>query len=111
MPRQASRKPKSQRQIALERIEKLFSQAEGAFGTKPELAHRYVQLARRIAMRYNLRMPKGLKGRFCKKCYKYLRPGANSTVRTSPRQKAMIIRCLECGNVMRYPYRKEKKYK
>ncbi|MEM7815659.1 MAG: ribonuclease P protein component 4 [Candidatus Aenigmatarchaeota archaeon] len=104
-----SKKPKWQQRIAMERVERLFSLADEEFGKKPERSNNYVALARKIAMRYNVRIPPELKRRFCKSCHKYLKPGINSRVRTSPKQRAVIVTCLECGKIMRHPYRKEKK--
>ncbi len=104
-------KPKWQQSIGRERIERLFSLADSEFSSNPERSHRYVALARKIAMRYNIRLPPALRRRFCRNCYKYLRPSINSRVRTSARQRAVIVTCLECGHVMRHPYRKEKRLK
>jgi ribonuclease P protein subunit RPR2 len=106
--RQQSGKPEWQKKTALERIKKLFEQAEKEFGKHPERSNRYVQMARKIAMRYNIQIPKTLKRRFCKSCYSYLVPGTNCTVRTNTKQHAVIITCFECKNVSRHPYRKEK---
>ena len=108
-PRRHSPKPGWQQNIGRERIVRLFSLAEKEFSAHPQRSHRYVQLARKIAMRYNIRLPPQLKSRYCRKCYKYLKPGINSRVRTNKRQQAVITTCLECGHVMRHPYRKEKK--
>jgi len=93
----------SQKKIAKERIEKLFSMAEGS-----PRADRYVEMARKIAMRYNIRIPPRLKRKFCSKCYKFLTPN-NSTVRTSRKEKAVIVKCLNCGAVMRYPLKRAQK--
>ncbi len=106
--RRHSPKPGWQQSIARERIARLFSLAEKEFPAHPERSHRHVSLARKIAMRYNVRLPPGLKSRYCGKCYKYLKPSINCRVRTSPGQQAVIITCLECGHVMRHPYRREK---
>ena len=107
--RKHSAKPKWQQGIGAERIERLFMLAEKEFPKNPSRSNRYMHLARKIAMRYNIRLPSRLKRSYCRKCYKYLKPSINSRVRTSPKQRALIITCLECGHVMRYPYRKEKK--
>ena len=109
--RKHSPKPRWQQAIGAERIERLFSLAEKEFPSHPERSHRYVSLARKIAMRYNIRLPSGLKRLYCRKCYKYLKPSINSRVRTNPRQRAVTVTCLECGHVMRYPYRREKSAK
>lgn len=107
--RKPGKKPGSQIRIARERIEVLFRGAEKEFGTNPDLSHRWVRMARKIANRYNIRFTRQQRRRFCKKCMSFLVPGKNATVRTSTKQKAVIIKCLECGNVMRLPYRREKK--
>ncbi len=99
-------KSKWQQDLGLERIKILFDRADFEFKKHPEHSHRYVQLARKIAMRYNIRMPKSLKRKFCKKCYSYLVPGVNCRVRINKAKQALTITCLECGNIMRYPYRR-----
>jgi ribonuclease P protein subunit RPR2 len=93
--------PKSkQKQIARERIEILFKEAEG----NKSMANRYVTLARKIAMKVKVRIPTRLKRRFCKHCYKYLRPGVNSRVRT--RSGKVVISCFECKKFMRIVIKK-----
>ena len=94
--------------LVLGRVERLFSLAESSFDSHPERSHRYAELIRRLAMRTNLRLPKGIRRRICGRCGKFLVPGKNSNVRTSSRQESVIVTCQECGHVMRYPYRKEK---
>jgi ribonuclease P protein subunit RPR2 len=106
--RKHSPKPVWQQEIGMERIQRLFSLADKEFSKNPSRSHRYVSLARKIAMRYNIRLPPELKRRYCKKCYKYLKPSINCRVRTSAKQRAVTVACLECGHVMRHPYRKEK---
>jgi len=88
--------------MAYERILRLFELAGQEFRTHPERSDRYVQLARRIGMRYRVRMPQELKRQICKHCYAYLVPGANCRVRL---QGTHITRtCLACGKEMRKPY-------
>ncbi len=108
--RKPGRKQAWQKGVGTERIKILFDLASQEFKSHPERSTRYVQLARKIAMRYNIRMPRGLKKKFCKKCYKYLVPGVNCRVRTRATQKSVIIKCLECGNIMRDPYGKKSIY-
>jgi ribonuclease P protein subunit RPR2 len=109
MPEARSRKkPEKQVRTARERISILFSRAGEEFSRNPELSHKWVRMARKIATRYNVRLPRELRRRFCKKCLRLLVPGENCRVRTSPRQHAVLVTCLECGNVMRFPYRREK---
>ena len=94
--------------IAKERIKILFNLAEKEFKKHPGRSKRYVELARRIGLRYNLRLPKQLKRKFCKNCNTLLVPGFTSKVRISSKQKAVIIKCLECDKIYRYPYGKKK---
>lgn len=96
------------KKIANERIKILFEEAEKCFKTHPERARRYVELARKIGMRYNVRLRK-YKKKFCKKCNAYLKPGVNCRVRVNKNKKAVLYTCLGCGHIMRYPYIKEKK--
>jgi ribonuclease P protein subunit RPR2 len=107
--RKHTAKPRWQQSLARERIERLFSLAEKEFSAHPGRSNAYVSLARKIAMRYNVRLPPVLKRHYCRKCYKYLRPSINSRVRTSASQQAVTVTCLECGHIMRHPYRKEKR--
>ena len=95
--RKYNSKPESQLKIARKRIKDLFDQAED----NEKYADRYVQLARKIAMKYKIRIPPKLKRRFCKHCYKYLRQGKNVRVRRT--KKGIIYTCLECGKQMRFP--------
>lgn len=96
---------KKQKEIAQERIKTLFREAEKAFSKNPALAHRYVKLARKIAMKVKSRIPIELKRRFCKHCYKYLVPGTNCRIRT--REGKLIIYCLECKKYTRIPLKKK----
>ena len=90
-----------QKEIAQERIVILFHQAEKVFSQDKTLSNHYVDLARKIAMKVKTRIPTHLKRRFCKHCYKYLKPGINSRIRT--RAGKVIISCFECKKFMRIP--------
>jgi ribonuclease P protein subunit RPR2 len=94
------------RSIAQERIEYLFSLAKTEFPTNPEMSKRYVSLARKIGMRHRVSIPSELKRTFCKSCGSLLVPGNNSRARL--KGNTIIISCLDCGNIKRYPYGKEK---
>jgi ribonuclease P protein subunit RPR2 len=93
------------RGIAQERIEYLFDLAKSEFTENPEKSKRYVALARKIGMRHRVSIPSKLKRSFCKKCGSLLIPGNNSKIRL--KGDTIIITCLDCGNIKRYPYRKE----
>ena len=87
--------------IAKERINILFEQADEVFKKDKRLANRYVDLARKIAMKARISIPKELKRRYCKHCYSYLKPGVNSRIRT--RDKKIIYYCMNCKKYMRFP--------
>jgi len=91
-------------EIAKQRIKTLFEQAEKTFNKDSKLADRYVKIARKIAMKINLRFPRGLKRKFCKHCYSYLKPGVNCRIRT--KDKKIIYYCMNCKKYMRFPIRK-----
>lgn len=93
--------------IALERIETLFSLAEAMPESKNKYVLRYVRLGRKIAMRYRISLPREIKRKFCKGCGELLIPGRNLKIRLY--NKTVIRKCLGCGNIMRIPYVKEKK--
>ncbi|AIF69352.1 ribonuclease P [Palaeococcus pacificus DY20341] len=96
--------------IARERIEILFTLAERVFPYDRGLANRYVEIALAVQQKAKIRMPRKWKRRYCKKCHSFLVPGVNARIRL--RQKRMphvVVKCLECGHIMRYPYLREKK--
>ena len=90
------------RELARERIERLFLLAEEEHLHRPERSDRYVAIARRMGMRMRVRIPRRLKKRVCKGCRCYLSP-LRSRVRL--RDGVVTVTCAECGVVMRYPYR------
>ena len=96
-----------EKRIARERIEILLEKSEEVFEEDRALAKRYVRLARRIGMRYNVTLPKQWKQRICKGCGTLLVPGANCRVRT--RQRRVTLTCLECNSVKRMPFSEERK--
>ncbi|HEC77058.1 MAG TPA: ribonuclease P [Thermoplasmatales archaeon] len=97
---------KGRKKIAIQRIHHLFKQAEKrAFENRFELANRYVWLARKIAMRYLVRMPREYKMRYCKHCLSYLLPGKNCRIRL--KKSRIVTTCFNCGKKMRHPYIKE----
>jgi ribonuclease P protein subunit RPR2 len=103
--RQISKKPDWQQRIAKERIEILFKEAEENFKKHPERSKRYVELARKIGLRYNVRFSKELKRKFCKNCNSLLIPGVSSKVRVE--KKNLIIKCLKCNKLYKYPVKSD----
>ena len=96
--------------IALERIRILFDQAEQTFPRDPDLAQRYVDLARKIAMRTRTHLPRDLRRRVCRSCKAYLVPGATSRTRIRQRREPHVtITCLRCGHTTRIPLGEKKR--
>ncbi|MBL7147464.1 MAG: ribonuclease P [Nanoarchaeota archaeon] len=93
------------KKIALEKIKTLFNEARIQFNKNPSLSNRYITLARKIAMKFNLRIPRELKRRYCKHCYSYLVPNKNCRVRVH--KSRVIYYCLNCKKFMRFVIKKK----
>ncbi|MEK6983656.1 MAG: ribonuclease P protein component 4 [Nanoarchaeota archaeon] len=87
--------------IANARINFLFKIAKEEFNKDSNLSDKYVKLARKIAMKFKIRLPSNLKKSFCKHCHKYLVPSVNCRVRIHKHR--IIYYCLSCRNYMRHP--------
>ncbi|NJE43517.1 ribonuclease P protein component 4 [Thermococcus sp. GR6] len=106
------REQREKKRIARERVNILFTLAERVFPYEPELANRYVEIALAVQQKAKIRMPKKWKRRYCKKCHSFLVPGVNARVRLRrKRMPHVVVKCLNCGHIMRYPYLKEQKEK
>jgi RNase P subunit RPR2 len=97
-------KKQDQMRIAEKRIDKLFSFAENqAKSGYIQYANNAVRIARRIAMKTTMRLPKKYKHQLCKYCYHYLVPSLTCQVRMNNGKKT--ITCFHCHKQMRYPYK------
>ena len=94
------------RQIAGERVWILFTQAARFFPENHEWSDRCVALARRIAMKERIRIPRELRRQFCRSCYRFLVPGV--TVQTRIHRSRVVVTCLSCGYRRRYPLYRNK---
>ena len=103
------KKPKWIVNIAIDRMNILFENAEKQFHQHPERSDRYVEMAKKLSTKYNTKIPKKWSRRYCRKCNCFLCYGHNSTVRLINNQ--INIFCGECGHVMKIPYQREKKMK
>ncbi|MFU8866873.1 ribonuclease P protein component 4 [Natronococcus sp.] len=89
--------------VAAERIDRLHELARAAAADDDgERARYYVRLARRVAERNRLALPREFRRFTCDACDAYLHPGKNARVRT--RDGHVVITC-DCGAQARYPYR------
>lgn len=91
------------KKIARERIEILFTQAREMFSKDSSLSDRYVEIARKISMKYNVRLTSEERRSFCKHCYKYLVPSVNCHVRV--RDDMIVYSCHECKKFSRFRYK------
>jgi len=97
-------KSESAKKIALRRIKELFVTADALFSResysllsneqKQHYADRYVELARKIAMRHTVSIPQNYKKTFCEHCHTYFRHGVNCTVRTN--KGVLVTYCNSC---------------
>jgi ribonuclease P protein subunit RPR2 len=97
------KKQDCQKDIAKERIGKLFAEAALQFPEYPQLSHRYMVHARRLAERYRVRFTKEQKRSSCKGCNHYLKQGVNARVRLQ--KGTLVIRCLDCHHLRRMKYK------
>jgi len=94
--------------IAQQRIRTLFQQAEETYPQDPTLAQRYIDLARKIAMRTRIHLPQDLRRRVCSQCKSYLVPGKTSRTRIRQRREPHVATtCLKCGHIHRLSLRKK----
>src|SRR3989338_7436339 len=87
---------------AKELISNFMFKAKQTFSKNKELANKFVQKARRLAMKTRSRMPSEIKRNFCKHCHSFLIPGQNLRVRTQ--KGKLVYYCLECKKHWRMPY-------
>lgn len=101
MGRRISGKPKLMKGIAIERINILMNYAlDRALDGDLKYADRYIELARKISAKYNVRIPRSFKRFICRGCKKILFPGKTLKVRF--RKGKVVYRCLRCGEIKRY---------
>lgn len=84
--------------IAEKRIKRLFEIAKEEASKRPKLAKRYVSLARELARKAQVQIPRQLKRSFCKKCNAPFTP--RSRVRTS--KGFVVYSCFSCGVKRRF---------
>lgn len=93
------------KKIARERIDILFGNAKEWADNDSERSRRCILIAKRIAMKQRMRIPKRFRRLFCPQCHTLLRPGINSRIRI---QRGRVIQtCLICGQRKRYPVVKQ----
>ena len=90
------------KQIARQRIQRLFTEAKAIGKTDPKRAAEYVHSARKIGMAARIRMPVEFRRQTCKNCNALLVQGLNCRVRVKQkREPHVVVTCLNCGNQTR----------
>ncbi|MFN3384807.1 MAG: ribonuclease P protein component 4 [Archaeoglobaceae archaeon] len=100
------REKEKERRIALERVTYLIERAQRFKFIDYELARRYVELAKKISMKYRVRVPKKYKMLFCRKC---LYPYRSDRFKVRIHKSSVIVTCLNCGKLRRYQLKKSSK--
>ena len=78
----------------------LVRTAAGTAASDPDLARHQAALARRIALKFNVRFDWSLKRFYCHGCKGLLYPGVNARVRLGP-DHMLVITCADCHHVNR----------
>jgi ribonuclease P protein subunit RPR2 len=88
------------KEIARERIDILV---KSALKEKDEvLAARQARQAKKIAMRFRVRLPYVARQLYCKKCKAFIVPSRSARVRVGrAKTRAVRITCLRCGHTYR----------
>ncbi|RMF32234.1 MAG: RNase P subunit [Candidatus Nitrosothermus koennekii] len=90
------------KELAVQRMYRIIEVARETARCDLKLAQKQAIIARRISMKYRVRMPYELRQLFCKRCKKFIIPGINARVRVGRTNvKAIRITCLECNHVYR----------
>ena len=91
----------SKKQIALKRMEILFNNAILNAKNNPGLAQKQAEIAKKISMKFKIKMPFEISSSFCKKCKKFIPPGIASKIRLGSKPKSIRITCSYCNHTHR----------
>jgi ribonuclease P protein subunit RPR2 len=99
MAQRSRSKPDYQVKIAKERIDILFDEASKT--REKDLQNRYVEIARKIGMRYNVKLPGKYQRKFCRYCFAYF----GTDVKRRVKDGRLVITCLDCKKINRFLYK------
>jgi ribonuclease P protein subunit RPR2 len=91
----------SKKQIATKRIEILFNNALSNAKNNPGLAQRQADIAKKISLKFKIKMPFEVRSSFCKNCKKFIAPGIASKIRLGSKPKSIRITCTYCNHTYR----------
>jgi ribonuclease P protein subunit RPR2 len=93
---------KSQKDLAMQRIEILVQNALENVKSDAELAQKQAMLAKKISNKFRVRLPYEIRQLYCKKCKRFIVPSIDARVRIGRSNvKAVRITCLRCGHIYR----------
>jgi len=96
------RSKKAARQDAEEAARSLITSAVAKSSHSLETARKQEELARRVMLRFNVRLDYSLRRFICHGCKRLIVPGVNARVRLAGgKPKVLRVTCLECGHVNR----------
>lgn len=95
MKQKHKKKNMARRKVAGQHIDNLMHQAESF----REYSDKYVNTARKIAMKMKMKLKKEHKLRICRKCKSFLIPGYNCRVRL---RRTITYYCTNCRSFSRY---------
>ncbi len=96
----SGRRPPKQDAAAVVRL--LTESAVQLSRTNPEVAKEQAALARKVRLRYNVRLDPSLTRFTCRGCKDLLVPGVNARVRLGHGKNTVLrVTCLDCGHVNR----------
>ena len=91
--------------IASERVEILINKAIDEYKLKNvDLAQKLVKMAKKIQMKYRVKLKKELNLNYCKQCYIPWVTGDSVSVRIDSQKKCISYECI-CGMVRRLRYK------
>ncbi|NWG08799.1 MAG: RNase P subunit [Nitrososphaerales archaeon] len=85
--------------LARQRVDILIDNALKNARENMGLAQRQALIARRICMKFNIRLPYEKRQLFCRGCKKFIVPGINARVRLGNKPRSVRVKCLGCGHV------------
>ena len=91
----------SKKQIATKRMEILFNNALSNAKNNPGLAQRQAEIAKKISLKFKIKMPFEISSSFCIKCNKFIAPGIASKIRLGSKPKSIRITCSYCNHTYR----------
>lgn len=80
-----------------------------ALRVNDEFAQDHIKVAKKLILKYKLKMPFEYRMLFCKNCKKFMIPGRDSTIRIGrSNTKAVRVTCKFCGHIYRKIIEKKK---